>query len=229
MDYHIQRFNNTFSFFRILALPVCIFLSLFMLSCAQNSADIKQSEITVVFEYPDEENFPSARLCAFVESESDSRRSGLIQVSTQKEGFVWNSDTLVRIKNGDRFWTGYTNFVMQKNEPFPLDSYRILLQNADEQEADEVLQVEYNTSFYKLNAAQAEKHMLETGAAKKLAVYDENNVLLYYGDFKETLSSSRKIWNVYPKANYYNVIWQTMDASVICILPKQLVVPDENN
>ena len=229
MDYHIQRFNNTFSLFRFLALPVCIFISLFMISCAQNSADIKQSEITVVFEYSDEENLPSARLCAFVESESDSRRSGLIQVSTQKDGFIWNSNSLVRIKNGDRFWTGYTNFVMQKNEPFPLDSYRILLQNADEQEADEVLEVEYNTSFYKLNAAQAEEQMQEIGAVKKLSIYDENNVLLYYGDFKESLSSSRKIWNVYPKANNYNVIWQAIDSSVICILPKQLVVPDEND
>ena len=229
MDYHIQRFNNTFSLFRFLALPVCIFISLFMLSCAQNSADIKQSEITVVFEYSDEETLPSARLCAFVESESDSRRSGLIQVSTQKDGFIWNSNSLVRIKNGDRFWTGYTNFVMQKNEPFPLDSYRILLQNADEQEADEVLEVEYNTSFYKLKAAQAEEQMQEIGAVKKLSIYDENNVLLYYGDFKESLSSSRKIWNVYPKANYYNVIWQAIDSSVICILPKQLVVPDEND
>ena len=66
--------------------------------------------MTVVFEYQDEESLPSARLCAFVESASDSRRSGLLQLSTKKDGFIWNAASLVRIKSGDKFWTGYTNF-----------------------------------------------------------------------------------------------------------------------
>ena len=228
MDYHIKKPDSVFSFFSVFVRGVFVFFFLPLISCAQISPDVKQSELSVVFEYSDEESLPSARLCAFVESESDSRRSSLIQVSTKKDGFIWNADSLVRIKNGERFWTGYTNFVMQKNEPFPLDSYKIILQHADEKEAEDLLDFAYDSSFYKLNAAQAEEKMSEIEGIKKISIYDENNVLLYYGELSDNLSSSRKIWNTYPKANYYNVIWQLEDSSVICILPKRLVVPDEN-
>ncbi|WP_027727388.1 hypothetical protein [Treponema sp. C6A8] len=220
MDYHIRRSSKLFSIFSA---------ALLFISCAQNSLDINQSEMTVVFEYSDEENLPSARLCAFVESDSDSRRSGLLQLSTKKDGFIWNAQSPLRFKSGDKFWTGYTNFLMQKNEPFPLDSYRILIQNADEKEAEEVFDFNYDSSFYNLKASEVEEKMKSLGAVKKIAIYDESHSLLYYGDLKDNLSSSRKIWNVYSKANYFNVIWQTKDNTVICILPKELVVPDEND
>lgn len=223
MDYHIEvsKFNKLFWPFTAL----CLFL---FFSCAQNPVDIAQSELCLVFEYADEESLPSARLSAFVESESDVRRREELEITSGNEGYVWASEDLIRIKKGDKNWAGYTNFIMQKNEPFPSGSYRIVIRNADQKEVDEIIDFEYDSEFYELTAEEAAKKMQENKGIKKVAVYDENNLLLFYDIQSDKYDSARKIWNTYSNASYFNVIWQTADGFVVCILPKQLVKPESD-
>ena len=197
-------------------------------SCSQNAADIKESELSVIYEYIDEETLPSARMCVFIESESDTRRCEEIFLCSQKDGFEWTSDELVHIKSGERSWSGYTNFVMQAKQRFPNDSYNLVLKNADEQEASENFDFSYDEAFYELNAVEAEKKLKAEDAVKKLAIYDENGILLYYDVQTDKLDSARKMWNMFSNASYYNIIWQSKDNSTICIMPKRLVIPDEN-
>ena len=215
--------KKSFQFFYLF-----IFLIAFCISCSQNAADIKESEMSVIFEYTDEETLPSARLCLFIESESDTRRSEKILLSSPKEGFEWSAKDLIHIKSGDRSWSGYTNFVMQGTQRFPCDSYSLILQNADEDEAVQTVDFSYDEAFYEMKAFEAEEKMKENEAVKKIAIYDENGILLYYDVQTDNLSSVRKMWNMFSNASYYNVIWQAKDNTVLCIMPKRLVIPDEN-
>ena len=198
------------------------------MSCSQNAADIKASEMSVIFEYHDEESLPSARLCLFIESESDTRRSDQLLLSSPKDGFEWSSKELIHIKSGDRSWSGYTNFVMQSAQHFLCDSYNLILRNADEDEAVQSLDFSYDEDFYEIKALEAEEKMKEAEAVKKIAIYDENDILLYYDVQNDNLNSARKMWNMFSNASYYNVVWQAKDKSVLCIMPKRLVIPDEN-
>ncbi len=200
----------------------------YFMSCSQNAADIKASEMSVIFEYHDEESLPSARLCLFIESESDTRRSDQLLLSSPKDGFEWSSKELIHIKSGDRSWSGYTNFVMQSAQHFPCDSYNLILRNADEDEAVQSLDFSYDEDFYEIKALEAEEKMKEAEAVKKIAIYDENDILLYYDVQTDSLNSARKMWNMFSNASYYNVVWQAKDKSVLCIMPKRLVIPDEN-
>ena len=222
MDYHIQNLHKKIRLFFF------AFTAILMFSCSQNPIDISQSEMCVVFEYSDQENLPSARLCAFVESESDSRRREELEVTSNDYGYIWTSDDLVCLKKGERNWVGYTNFVMQNNEPFPDGDYRVLIRNSDQKEIDEIIDFKYNSAFYSLKADEASEKMSEDGAVKKVAVYDENSLLLYFDEMGEKFDSARKIWNVYSNAAYFNVVWQSNDGFVICILPKQLVKPESD-
>lgn len=200
----------------------------FFISCSQATADIKTGEMSVIFEYQDEESLPSARLCLFIESESDTRRSEELLLSSPKEGFEWSSRDLIHIKSGDRSWSGYTNFVMQRDQHFPCDSYSLVLRNADENQALQKLDFSYDEDFYEIKACQAEEKMKEAEADKKIAIYDEKGILLYYDIQTDNLNSVRKMWNMFSNASYYNIVWQAKDKTVLCIMPKRLVIPDEN-
>ena len=209
-------------------LSLLIFSLLFCPSCSQNAADIKESSLTVIYDYNDEENLPSARLSLFIESESDTRRSQNILLSSLTDGYEWTAEELVHIKSGNRSWSGYTNFVMQKNQPFPKDSYSLVLRNADENEAVQTVELSYDDSFYDMTSSQADEKMKAEEAVKKVAIYDENGILLYYDVQNDNLNSARKMWNMFSNASYYKIVWQAKDGSTMCILPKRLVIPDEN-
>jgi single-stranded DNA-specific DHH superfamily exonuclease len=117
---------------------------------------------------------------------------------------------------------------MQGKQHFPRDSYSLTLKNADEDEAVETIDFSYDEEFYKLKATEAENKMKKAGAVKKIAIYDENGILLYYDVQTDNLTSARKMWNMFSNASSYNIVWQAKDKSTMCIMPKRLVIPDEN-
>ena len=184
--------------------------------------------MSVIFEYHDDNTLPSARMSVFIESKSDTRRSQQILLSAPKDGFEWNGRDLIHIKNGDRSWSGYTNFLMQRNQHFPCDTYNLVLFNADEENAVQSVDFFYDEEFYEIKASEAEEKMKTLGAEKKIAIYDEKDILLYYDVQSNNLNTARKMWNMFSNASYYNIVWQAKDKSVLCIMPKRLVIPDEN-
>ena len=118
---------------------------------------------------------------------------------------------------------------MQNNQPFPAGSYRIVIRNSDQKEIEEIIDFEYDREFYSLTSAEAAEKMQENKGIKKVAVYDENNLLLFYDIQSDKFDSARKIWNSYSNAAWFNVVWQTADGYVLCILPKQLVKPESDS
>ena len=67
----------------------------------------------------------------------------------------------------------------------------------------------------------ADKHGIE-----KIAVYDKEHILIYFGNRTENFRTTRDIWNTYREAEYYQVIWYSRDGKVICIEPEKPVVPE---
>lgn len=197
-------------------------------SCQQTSADIKQTEYSVVFEYKNASDMPEARLCVFIESEENSTRTEKMQISFSEKKYSWLSDSLLKLNENGKYWTGCTNFVMQDGVFFPKGKYTTTVFNADEDSAESDFNLEYNEKFYSLKAVQVKDEMLKMQGIHKIAVYNRDNLLLFYGNDADTMSPAERIRNTYRNGYYYTEIWESKDKSVICILPKQYLLSDEN-
>ena len=69
--------------------------------------------------------------------------------------------------------------------------------------------------------------MAKKRGVEKIAIYDKEHILIYFGDRTEEFRTTRDIWNKYREANMYQVIWYAANGTVICISPEKPVSPDE--
>lgn len=196
------------------------------ISCSQNTPELTTTDYSVIFDYENAEAVPEARLSIFAASASDVRRYERIRINSLETGFCWEVDNLTRLENEDLQWAGYTNLVAPENEKLPTGLYEITYFNADEKECTVNLEVNYDIGIYDVLLTGLAEYMAEKKGIEKIAVYDKAHILIYYGDRTEELKTTRDIWNKYRDAEYYQVIWYSIDGTVICIEPEKPVVPE---
>ena len=196
------------------------------ISCSQNTPELTTTDYSVIFDYENAEAVPEARLSIFAASASDVRRYERIRINSLETGLCWEVDNLTRLENEDLQWAGYTNLVAPENEKLPTGLYEITYFNADEKECTVNLEVNYDIGIYDVLLNGLEDYMAEKKGIEKIAVYDKAHILIYQGDRTEELKTTRDIWNKYRDAEYYQVIWYSVDGTVICIEPEKPVVPE---
>ena len=196
------------------------------ISCSQNTPELTTTDYSVIFDYENAEAVPEARLSIFAASASDVRRYERIRINSLETGLCWEVDNLTRLENEDLQWAGYTNLVAPENEKLPTGLYEITYFNADEKECTVNLEVNYDIGIYDVLLTGLAEYMAEKKGIEKIAVYDKAHILIYYGDRTEELKTTRDIWNKYRDAEYYQVIWYSIDGTVICIEPEKPVVPE---
>ena len=215
--------SKTFSIFSLLSAALLV---LFM-SCSQNLPEVNTSEYSVIFDYTDDETPPSARLSIFSSSGSDVRRYQRIMVTSLETGYCWDTQLLSKLEEDDAQWTGCTNLVAPKDEKLPSGTYEVTYFNADEKEYKLTLDVRYDSEFYDVLLPALPEFMAKKRGVEKIAVYDKEHILIYFGDRTEELMTTRDIWNKYRDAETYQVIWYAAGGSVICIAPEKPVAPEE--
>jgi len=196
-------------------------------SCSQNTPELRNTSYSVIFDYADSENLPDARLSVFVESDSDVRRYERMVVKSRESGFIWDFDDIKNIEIDRIQYTGATNLKVPENEVIPSGAYIVTCINADEKEAELQLTVNYEDSFYELKEAEVEEKMKELNGFRKIAIYDKENVMIYFGTRTVEFQTNRDIWNYYRNAAYYQDVWCIPGNSVMCILPAHEVVPEK--
>lgn len=196
-------------------------------SCSQNLPEVRQASSSIIFEYEDDESLPQARFSVFVESVSDPRRFAGLKVHSETEGYEWEVDDLVMIENEDKTYAGYTNFVMPEGEKIPKGKYTVIFTNADEEEYETEFYLDYNTKYYELKAPDVPEFMKKRSGNNKIAIYNKDSLLIYYGERNVEFKTTRDIWNKYQNADFFNDIWSMSGNTVICILPKELVQPEK--
>ena len=202
-------------------------ISVFFLSCSQVTPEISSTDYSIIFDYEDDEGLPAARLSVFAASGSDVRRYERIRITSIDTGYCWETDNLARLENDDVQWAGCTNLVAPENEKLPVGKYEITYFNADEKECTVKLEVRYDVGFYDVLLSGLADYMAEKRGIEKIAVYDKEHILIYFGNRTEEFRTTRGIWNTYREAEFYQVIWYTRDGRVICIEPEKRVAPEE--
>ena len=206
---------------------MCIFM-LFSVSCTQVVPEVKYSNLSVVFEYKNENALPTARLCVFVESISDARRFENINIKAVENGFTWDVSDVVKIKSYDRMYAGNTTLIVPDGEKIPTGEYNITFYNADAEKVESKTVLTYDSEFYDSKSGDIPEMMRKRGGKKNIAIYDKEGKLIYYGERTDKLDDTRKIWNKYRNAGSFNEVWKLPNNSVICVMPLEQVVPSND-
>jgi len=209
--------------FGSLILAACI--GLFM-SCSQCTPEIYDTDYSVVFDYTDDQTSPSARLTIFGSSDTDVRRYQRIKITSLETGYCWDTEVLSRLEADNTQWTGCTNLAVPEDEILPTGTYEITYFNADEKKYTMRLDVRYDIDFYDVLLPALPDYMSKKNGIEKIAVYDREHILIYFGDRTAELKTTRDIWNHYRDAATFQVIWYTRNGSVICITPEKPVAPE---
>lgn len=199
------------------------FLATFLLSCSQVTPEVISPEYSVIFEYEDEKSNPKARMSIFVESLTDVNRYERIRVYCENGGYIWDFNEIATFTNKNRSWTGNTNLKMPQNQIFPSGKYELIFYNADEKDTSVQLNVNYDSSFYKLTSTESENLLKNKNAIKKIVIYDKNHQIIYFGEKSSSFDTPRRIWNTFSNAKYYQDILITPGNYVICIMPEKEV------
>lgn len=206
----------------------------FFVSCSQNTPEITSTDYSIIFDYTDENTPPSASLSIFSSSASDVRRYQRIRITSLETGYYWETENLSRLESEETQWTGCTNLVAPESEKLPVGIYEITYFNADEKEYSLTLDVKYDLEFYDVLLPALPEYMSKNRGIEKIAVYDKEHILIYFGDRTEEFMNTRSIWFRYRNASTYQIIWYSVNGTVICITPERPVTPeidksDENN
>ena len=196
------------------------------ISCSQNLPEAYSTDYSVIFDYSDEASAPEARLSVFSASSSDVRRYQKIQITSLETGYIWETDYLVQMQSDDTQWIGCTNLAAPEDEKLPVGTYEIVFYNADEKQCKLRLEVNYDAAFYDVLLPALPQLMKEKHGIEKIAVYDKDHILIYFGERTKEFQTTRDIWNRYRDASTYQIIWYTQDGSVICITPEKEVTPE---
>lgn len=222
MGIQLQKFRIFSPLIIAAALIICA-------SCTQVTPELTQSDYSVIFDYEDDETPPKVRFSLFMCSDSDVRRYERIKVRALETGYVWDTNSIAIVESDGMQWAGCTNIVAPENEMLPSGTYEITYYNADEKECSVKLEIKYDMDFYDVVFSALPEVMKEKHGIEKIAIYDKEHILIYFGDRKEEFRTTRGIWNVYREAETYQIIWCTRDNSVLCIGPEEKVTPESDS
>lgn len=212
--------------YSLISLLLAAFAGLFI-SCSQNLPEVENTDYSVIFEYQNEKELPSARLSVFAASVSDVRRYQTIKITSLETGYYWESQGLTMLEADSKQWTGCTNLLAPENEKLPTGTYEITFINADEKECTLTLDIKYDIDFYDVLLPSLTDVMTQKRGIEKIAVFDKEHILIYFGDRTEEFKTTRDIWNRWREAVSYQIIWYTKDGSVICLTPEKPVSPEQ--
>ena len=203
-------------------------LAALFISCSQNTPELSTTDYSVIFDYENDETPPAARLSIFAASVSDVRRYDKIRIKSLDTGIYWEADNIARLESENIQWAGCSNLVAPENEQLPTGKYEVTYINADEKECSVKLEVNYDIGLYEVLLSGLAEYMRAKRGIEKIAIYDKEHILIYFGDRTENFRSTRDIWNFYREAYTYQVIWYTPDGRVICIEPEKAVAPESD-
>lgn len=218
----MQCHFKSFSVISLIIAATAVFFS----SCSQNAPELYNTDYSIIFDYSDEQTPPSARLSVFATSGSDVRRYQKIKITSLETGYCWETEVLVKLEVDELQWAGCTNIAAPAEEKLPVGKYEVTYCNADEKEFSLTLNVRYDSEFYDVLLPALPELMAKYRGIEKIAVYDKEHILIYFGERTDSFKTTRDIWNTYREAASYQIIWYTRSGNVICIAPEKPVSPE---
>ncbi|MGI0529887.1 hypothetical protein [Treponema socranskii] len=191
---------------------------LLFFSCSLSAPDVKGVKAAAVFEYADNDSDPRMRLAVFAEAGSDVRRVESIRIVSNDRGWEWKAIGLEIFASDARQWAGYTNFVSPGDGAIPQGAYTFFYTDALGDDAESSFSVFYPASLLHTRAG-AVKDLLGNAAGERVAVYDAQDVLIYFDARKSEWSGNDALWQEMENASRMRLCFLNADKSVLCFMP----------
>lgn len=199
------------------------FLSLLIVfsGCSNNVTAVQKTDLNLIFDYSVTPDEPQIRMSVFLQPSQNSKRAKSIRIKSPDDSYEWEATDLINFQEYDNFFSGFTNFCLPEGLKFPQGVYNITYTEADQSENKISASLYVSEDFYKLKAADFNNSVIDKTFNQKLAVYDENSNLLYYGENNSDFNNTAGILKKYKKAESKQIIWTANDNSIIALMPLQ--------
>lgn len=196
-----------------------IFMSGIFLSCSVESTEISGATGSVIFDYSDETSAPENRLAVFIQTENKAQRTDYFKIENDDSGYFWEVRTPVIYQLGNKSYACGLTLYPPDGETVPKGVYKVNYYDASGNEAEATLNIDFNNDFIKSKSSDVEK--LVHNKIVSMAIYDENNELIYFGKKKDNWSSNSAIKKEYKVAEKIRMCYSTPTNSIICFLPEK--------
>ena len=202
---------------RLLLASVLILSCVSLFSCAMEEAEVSAASGSLILDYENEESFPDSRLAVFIQPKNSVQRTDSFSAENISSGYVWNVSFPSLFETDTRQFAYCANLKAPDGESIPKGGYKIIYNDAAGASAEFSFEIEYDDSL--LEKKSSEVAALISEKIENLAVYDENDELIYFGKRKSGWTSNAAILSEYKIASYTRVCYSTSSNSVICFMP----------
>lgn len=208
------------SFPRLLAVFVFVF-SLLFFSCASNDPEVNSADCKIIFDYREPGAAPDVRLSVFMNMRSNVRLGDNFRILNKESGLSWTcgKEDLKKIDAGEAYrWVGCTKFSPARKSVFPKGLYNVYFEDKAERDDESSFRLNY-PDILVTAVAEDFPEVLNVAAVKKIALYSNEDILLYFGEQPKHWNSNEKIF-----ADYKNA-WSTRECycmngnSILCLMP----------
>ncbi len=195
----------------------CFICTALFSSCSDDAPKLSAVKAFVMLDFQTETSASAAKLAVFVGTDSDIRRVQSINVSNEGTGYEWHAENPVRFTGNDSQWTGFTDFVCPQNALPPPGTYSVFYTDARDRQEQTDFVIHYPESLARMKASDAEA-LTDDERTNYLAVYDKNNVLIFWGAVA-SFGEREALFSMHPDAAYYRRCIELTRATVLCLLP----------
>ncbi|MBQ7158373.1 MAG: hypothetical protein IJS09_02965 [Treponema sp.] len=198
-------------------LPILLAFSFF--SCSDANPQLILASGSMVFDYADENSLPQTRMAVFVQMESAVQRADSLEMESRDTGYHWRVSSPKLFQNGEKKWACYTNIQPPAKETIPAGVYDFRYIDATGEEAISSFIVAYPKNLLETKAGDVQK--LLPSVTENLALYDKNNVLIFFGKTRSNWISNASILRDYPNAITKRRCLSADNNRVVCLMPEE--------
>ncbi len=179
---------------------LCILL-FFCFSCEDSNPTLGTVRHMVLYDYNDNRLVPLEKLAIYVELQADPMRIESLSIESLDTGYVWIIDNPQYVNSNDndndKVWIGSSNILPSRQFLLPRGSYIARYTDVAQRNAEIAFSID---TLVTASDIQEDEY-----TRKNIAIYDDNDNLLYFGS-SVSLDSDEEILEKFNSASFTRTI-----------------------
>lgn len=199
---------------------ICSFVS-----CNQNYTELLSTSFKVVFSYENKNELPKSSLSIYTQTSTDPRLIKSLKIENLQTNYIWNIDNVDKIQKENNTYAGCSNLKVPEEKEIPDGVFKIIYTNHNGDNFETSSELNYDKSFY---TKKIDDLVYTDGEdiIKKIAIYTDDNTLIYYGERTEEYANVQSIKNLFNNAANCNEVWIYSGRNEIIIFPEEKIDSD---
>jgi hypothetical protein len=188
-------------------------------ACSDSIPAITGTRLIPVFDFSSPESRGAPHVCLLVQVSSDIGFAGSLRLTHLSTGYVWNIGNPLILEAPGEAWAASPRLSPAgAASGFSEGEYRASYIDTAGRNAESSLTLQYPQAL-RTAEGRSVRAAMPAGSIEKIAVYDGEDNLLYYGERASRLQNDAALRQAYPAAVFYRECLCAPDNGAICILP----------